>query len=286
MPLHPAAPEDLAGLLAAYQQTVQAVVDLGRTCSDADFQRETACPGWTVKDQISHIVGLESWLNTGEVSPAHVPDHEHGRHEAGRFIEKAVEQRRHMVGSKVVNELETIATRRIQQLSAPDLSPETVIRGVWGPAPARESLRLRILDIWTHEQDIRQALGRPGDLDSGAAAVFCDVLFEALPRLVAREAAVSPGNVVIIDMTGPVVGRAGVRVETGEDGRPHGIPLFTGVAHEASGAGEESTTSITLSTQALTRRAAGRGSLEDIHYTVHGDEQVARQVLEHVVFVP
>jgi uncharacterized protein (TIGR03083 family) len=285
MPLHPAAPEDLAGLLAAYRQTVQAVVDLGRTCSDADFARPTANRGWTVKDQISHIVGLESWLHADELRVP-VPDREQARGEAGRAVERAVEQRRQMVGSKVVNELETIATQRIQQLSAPDLSPETVIRGVWGPAPARESLRTRILDIWTHEQDIRQALGRPGDLDSGAAAVFCDVLFEALPGLVTDRAAVAPGNVVIVDMTGPVVGRAGVRVETGADGRPHGIPLFTGVAHEAAAGGEEVTTSITLSTDALTRRAAGRGTLEDIHYSVHGDEQVARQVLEHLVFVP
>ena len=74
MPLHPAAPEDLAGLVSAYQQTSQAVVDLGRSCSDADFDLPTACPGWTVKDQISHVVGLESWLHTGEVPKVDVPD--------------------------------------------------------------------------------------------------------------------------------------------------------------------------------------------------------------------
>ncbi len=62
MPLHPAAPDDLAGLVAAYRQTTRAVVDLGRSCSEADFDLATACPGWTVKDQISHVVGLESWL--------------------------------------------------------------------------------------------------------------------------------------------------------------------------------------------------------------------------------
>jgi uncharacterized protein (TIGR03083 family) len=285
MPLHPAAPEDLPGLVAAYRQTIQAVVDLGRTCSDADFAKPTACPGWTVKDQISHIVGLESWLHTGEVPQVPVPDYEHIRSETGRFVEKSVEQRRHMVGSKVVNELETIATQRIQQFSSPDLTPETVIRGAWGPAPARESLRTRILDIWTHEQDIRQALGRPGDLDSGGAAVFMDLLFAALPKLVARNAGIPPGNVVIIDVTGPVLGRAGVWVEEGEEGgRPRGIPLFSGVAHD--GDPRDVFTTITLSTDALTRRAAGRGTLEDIHYTVHGDEQVARRVLENLVFVP
>src|SRR5690348_2826914 len=190
-----------------------------------------------------------------------------------------------MLGQKVVDELETVAAHRVAALSEPEVTLETVVRGPWGPAPVGESLRTRILDIWTHEQDIRQALGRPGDLDSGGAAVFMDLLFAALPKLVARNAGIPPGNVVIIDVTGPVLGRAGVWVEEGEDGgKPRGIPLFSGVAHD--GDPRDVFTTITMSTDALTRRAAGRGTLEDIHFTVHGDEQVARRVLENLVFVP
>jgi uncharacterized protein (TIGR03083 family) len=285
MPLHPAAPEDLVGLVSAYQQTVQAVVDLGRSCTAKDFDLPTACPGWSVKDQISHVVGLESWLHTGEMPRVAVPDYDHIRTEAGRFVEHAVEQRRSMVGSKIVDELETLAAKRVEQFSAPDMTLETVVRGAWGPAPAGESLRTRILDIWTHEQDIRQALGRPGNLDSGGAAVFMDVLFSQLPKLVARRAGIEPGNVVIFDVTGPVMGRAGVWVEVGEQGgKPRGIPLFSGVAHD--GDPLDVFTTITLSTDALTRRAAGRGAVDDIHFTVHGDEAIARRVLESLVFVP
>jgi uncharacterized protein (TIGR03083 family) len=284
MSLHPAAPEDLAGLVTAYQQTTQAVVDLGRTCSDADFDLPTACPGWTVKDQISHVVGLESWLHTGVAPRVDVPDYDHVHHEAGKFVERSVELRRSMRGAKVVDELETVAAQRVEQLSAPDLTLDSIVQGAWGPAPAGENLRTRILDIWTHEQDIRQALGRPGNLDSGGASVFMDLLFAALPRLVARNAGIEPGNVVIIDSTGPVAGRAGVWVEASEDGKPRGIPLFSGIAHD--GDPEDVFTTITLSTDALTRRAAGRGGLEDIHYTVQGDEDVARRVLENLVFVP
>ena len=189
-----------------------------------------------------------------------------------------------MVGQKVVDELETVVARRVAALSEPDVTLETVVRGPWGPAPVGESLRRRILDIWTHEQDIRQALGRPGDLDSGGATVFMDLLFAALPRLVAREAGIEPGNVVIVDSTGPVMGRAGVWVEPGEEGKARGIPLFSGIAHD--GDPHDVFTTITISTDCLTRRAAGRGSVDDIHFTVHGDEAVARRVLEHLVIVP
>jgi uncharacterized protein (TIGR03083 family) len=284
MPLHPAAPEDLSGRVAAYQQTTQAIVDLGRSCSDVDFALPTACPGWTVKDQVSHVVGLESWLQTGDVPRVELPDYRHVRSEAGEFLERSVELRRPMLGAKVVDELETLAAQRVEQFSAPGVTLDTIVRGAWGPAPLRESLPTRILDIWTHEQDIRQALGRPGDLDSGGAVVFMHQLFASLPKLVARNAGIEPGNVVIIESTGPVMGRAGVWVEASDDGKPRGIPLFTGIAHD--GDPDDVFTTITLSTEALTRRAAGRGSVEDIHYTVHGDESVAHRVLEHLVFVP
>ncbi|WP_457254288.1 maleylpyruvate isomerase family mycothiol-dependent enzyme [Pedococcus sp. P5_B7] len=284
MPLHPAAPEDLAGLVAAYQQTTQAVVDLGHSCSDADFDRPTACPGWTVKDQISHVVGLESWLHSGANPRVELPDYDHLHNAEGKFLERAVEIRRPMVGAKVVAELETIAAQRVEQFTAPEVTLDTVVRGAWGPAPLSESLPTRILDIWTHEQDIRQALGRPGDLDSGGAVVFMHLLFAALPKLIARQAQIPPGNVVIIESTGPVLGRAGVWVESHDDGKPRGIPLFSGIAHD--GDPDDVFTTITLSTDALTRRAAGRGSVDDIHFTVQGDEAVARQVLENLVFVP
>ena len=59
MPMHPAAPEDRNGLIDALDQTVQSVIDLGFGCRDEDFDRPTQCPGWTVKDQISHVVGVE-----------------------------------------------------------------------------------------------------------------------------------------------------------------------------------------------------------------------------------
>ncbi len=285
MPLHPAAPEDLDGLVSAYQQTTRAIIDLGRSCSDADFDLPTACPGWTVKDQISHVVGLESWMHSGQVPRVDVPAYGHIRNETGSFVEKSVEMRRQMAGSKVVDELETVVEQRVAQFTAPDVTLDTVVRGAWGPAPLRANLPTRILDVWTHEQDIRQALRRPGNLDSGGAAVFMDLLFASLPKLVARDAGIEPGNVVIFDVTGPVVGRAGVWVEEGEDdGRPRGIPLFTGTAHD--GDPDDTFTTITLSTDCLTRRAAGRGSVEDIHYTVQGDEEIAHRVLENLVFVP
>lgn len=239
MPLHPAAPEDLDGLVTAYQQTTQSLIDLGHTCSPSDFDLVTARPGWTVKDQIAHVVAGE-------------PHH-----------------RASVAAPKVVEELRTVADRRIRGLTE---HPDTVA-----------ALRADVIEAWVAEQDVRQALGRPGDLDSGGAALTMDAIIQALPDVVLRRAGIKPGNAVILDVTGPVVGRAGVLVEADESGTPQALELFSGVAHE--GTAEVATTSIVLSTDALTRRAAGRVGVDELHYTVHGDEDVARRVLEHIVVV-
>lgn len=285
MPLHPAPPTDLPGLVDAFEQTVQAIIDLGHTCSAADFEKPTACPGWTVKDQFSHVAGLETWFDGGKVPSLTLPPLAHVRAGTSEFIELFVEERRSYDGLDVVGELEDVLARRLTTLRDPAFTAETTMKGLTRPGPAGTVMRFRLTDVWVHEQDIREALGRPGHLDSAGAAGFVSVLFSALPKIVARDAAVPLGETVILDVTGPVVGRAGVRVVEGEDGRVHGEELFTGDTSDESPAPGQ-TTSITLSTDALTRRGAGRRSVDDLTFSVHGDEQVARRVLEHLAVTP
>jgi hypothetical protein len=107
-------------------------------------------------------------------------------------------------------------------------------------------------------------------------------VLRALPRIVSRVAGIGPGHAVVIDVTGPVVAREGARVITGEDERPYGEALFSG-QHRADGEEQLDVTSIKLTTDALTRRAAGRRSTDEIHYTVTGDEEIARRVLDALV---
>ena len=283
MPQHPAAPEDLTGLIDAFAQTATSVLDLGRSLREDDFDLPTDCPGWTVKDQISHVVGGELGMTDAAPPDVEVPDYDYLRTERARLHERAVEARRRTPGPEVVHELAAVLDHRLTTLRRPDLSPDDIVPSPFGPRKLGDILPVRIVDVWTHEQDIRHALGRPGNLDSPAAAQFVATLFQILPRVVAKDAGIEPGHSVILDLTGPVVGRGGARVETVE-GRPRGMPLFSGQGHEPQ-PGEDCTT-ITMSTDAACRRAAGRGGLDDVHFTVSGDEEVARRVLEALPFTP
>jgi len=276
------APHDLPELTAAYAHTVQAIVDLGHSLREGDEERETDCPGWNVHDQFAHVVSLEAWVQGESVPDVDVSGREHVRSGMGAVVEKFLESRRDRSLEELLEELDSLSRSRIAHLEADTTSPEDPAVGPLGPTTLLGLMQNRIFDLWVHEQDIRGALGRPGNLDSPGAALTVSSLFAVFPRVVARTAQVPPGHAVILDLTGPVVGRTGVRVEE-RDGKAHGIPLFSGGTDEHA---DVVTTTITLSTQAATRRAAGRVSTADTHYTVIGDDEIARRVLDALVMTP
>jgi uncharacterized protein (TIGR03083 family) len=305
MPMHPAPPQGLHDLVEAFAQTAQAVADLARTCSDDDLAQPTDCPGWTVHDQIAHVAGVEAWLGGHKDPRVEMPHYEHVRSDLGKKVEFAVEVRRRRTGAQLVAELEQVLAERLSTLRDPMLTDSSIIAGPFGPDQATTVMLLRTFDVWAHEQDIRSALGRAGNLDSPAAATFVSTVLRALPKLVARDAGLEPGQCVVIEVgdSGPagsagsaVTAREGVRVEMDDQGRPRGeaVPPDDAILTDnatLTGNGTPSpdqprvaqVTAISLSAEAFTRRAAGRRTVSDTAYSVVGDDAVARRVLEALV---
>lgn len=287
MPQHPSAPEDLHGLVEAFGHTAQAVVDLTFALNERDFDKPTQCPGWTVKDQVSHITSLELAMLGRPDKLVEVPDYDYLKTDVGRAVENGVELRRRRNGHEVVEELQRVLAERMGRLHDPELSEEDVVDTPLGPMDLLRALRLRIFDVWCHEQDIRTALGRIGNLDSPAAAVSVDWVLKALPLVVVRRAGIEQGKVVMIELTGPVQARAGIRVEVDEDGRPVGREMFSrGTDETGPIPAIGKTTNIQMATEPFMRRAAGRQPVDELHYTVFGDEEVARRVLEALAITP
>jgi uncharacterized protein (TIGR03083 family) len=275
--------QHLPALVEAFAQTALAIVDLARACSDDDLARPTECPGWTVHDQISHVAGVEAWLAGHRDPRVEVPPYEHIRNDLGKKVEYAVEVRRGRSGAEVVAELDGVLAQRLQTLRDPMLTDTSIIAGPFGPDQATTVLLYRVFDVWTHEQDIRSALGRPGDLDSPAAMVCVSSVMRQLPRVIAKFAALEPGDSVVLEVTGhgipgeAVVASQGFEVGTDQDGRGSRGRAISGRLPEVP------TTTISMSTEAFTRRAAGRRPVGDTAYEVVGDPAVARRVLEGLV---
>lgn len=289
MPIHPAPQHDLAGLIEGYRQTLQAVVDLGRGCTEEDFAQPTSCPGWALKDHFAHIAAVEHYLEGGENPEVDVSGLAHVRHEFAAWMEQGVQARRGTPGAQVVAELETLLQHRMATLANPDLTLETEARAPRGTTMAlRSLLKLRQQDIWVHEQDIREVLGRIGNLDTPAAVTFVNAVVTHFARLVA-EVEMTDGQTVILESTGPVTARTGVRVSRDGDETTH-HQLFTGESESGMGASvhseQDPTTTITLSTEALARRAAGRRPTRETAYSVAGDEDLAERVLDALAMTP
>lgn len=289
MPIHPAPPLDLAGLIEGYRQTVQAVIDLGHSCTPEDFTAPTSCPGWSLQDHIAHVAAVEHYLDGGDNPDLDVSGLEHVQHEFAAWMEQGVEARRGQPGAEIVAELETLLHNRLATLSDPSLQLDSQVRAPMDSTMKLSSLlKLRHQDIWTHEQDIREVLGRIGNLDTPAAATFVNGLVRHFARLVA-DVPMADGQTVILESTGPVTARMGVRASN-EDGKITHHSLFTGESESGMGQSVHSetdpTTTISMSTEALSRRAAGRRETGDTAYSVVGDEELAARVLDAIAFTP
>ena len=176
MSLHPPAPSDLGGLVDAYAQTVQNVIDLGRTMRPDDAARPTDCPGWTVLDQIAHVASAEAMV-AGEPEPD--VDVSQPRPRAPRASARGwsgtsspaadATSRRSSTSSRSASPSGSAST-------APTPSgPSARSTGPFGPTTLADLLAIRTFDVWMHEQDVREALERPGGLDTGAAALAVSV---------------------------------------------------------------------------------------------------------------
>ena len=82
----------------------------------------TECPGWSVQDQVSHLVGSECRL-LGRPAPAHEPaDTSHVRNEVGQGNEVLVDYRRQFSGAEVLAEFREITAERLGRAARHDRS--------------------------------------------------------------------------------------------------------------------------------------------------------------------
>jgi uncharacterized protein (TIGR03083 family) len=101
---------------------------IDRLCSDlpaGQWDLPTGCPGWTVKDQLSHLVDYEARA-LGRPAPRHEPGPlPHVKNEMGRANKVGVDARRAMSGAAVLDEFGQVTAQRLAQLRrlTPAISP-------------------------------------------------------------------------------------------------------------------------------------------------------------------
>jgi uncharacterized protein (TIGR03083 family) len=256
---------DLDRIVEAWTQTMHACVALGEPLTAEQWNRPTECPEWTVKDIYAHLVGGEVWMSEGHPPPAQG---------LARIADEPVRERREHSGSQVLAELRDVLALRIRQIAdtAPDPDAPTMTAYLQ-PVTVSVLYRMRAFDAWVHEQDIRRALGVPGNLDTPSAKISRGIFLAALPRVVAKLAGAPPGATVRLSVTGPVALDQTIVVD--QSGRAHVTD-------------EPGTPTVALHTdwETFSRLAAGRIAPPAAPVEVTGDAALGARVLAHLAITP
>lgn len=250
------------GYIDAFEQTARSMHALGGELDAGDWTRATECPGWSVKDQYSHILGIERWL-LGEADDGVT------RTVANTAID--VEALRDSVPEKILGELDDVLGRRLIALRSGAIDLAEMTDTPFGRTMTYgDFMQFRAFDVWMHEQDVRRAVGRPGNLDGPAAECSRQIIGGALTVVVGKRAAAAAGQAVVVETEDHRW-----RVEVGEDHRAR------------FGDGEaEPTVRLRMAWETFARLGGGRIGAFAADVEVTGDADLASRVLAGMAITP
>jgi len=259
-----------------------AIAALGSELDAAEWSAPTECPGWTVRDVVSHMIGTERSLLGDPAPPMPAVVGDHVRNPVGQSNEAWVHARRDAAGGDLLAEFSAVTGRRLAQLRAwpasrfDEAGPSPV-----GVVPYGEFMAVRVMDCWVHEQDVRQATGRVVRAGGASGALAMDRLVSAMGFVVGKKAAAPEGATVRFDITGTSARRVDVTVR---DGR--------GVIGDVTGDTSPATVPtavLTMDVGAFTRLACGRidagRARRDALVGTSGDDALADAVLGSMAFM-
>jgi uncharacterized protein (TIGR03083 family) len=197
--------DSLVRCVEIWWQAVDDLSTLLETLAPDDWSVPTDLVGWDVHAVAAHSAHLEALLAGAAHDEVEIGQPAHVTGLLGQFTEQGVVARRDRSPDELITELRSSATTRHTALLAdPPTDPAAPAPGVFGMIgwSTETLLRNRPLDLWMHEQDVRRAVGRPGNLDGPAAVHTADYLAESLGFVLAKRAGAAPGSTAVLAITG------------------------------------------------------------------------------------
>lgn len=240
--------------------------------SDEQWSAPTPLPGWSVQDNVAHLLGTEAMLLDIE-NPRVVIDREtrtHVHNDIGEFNEVWVEHLRPKPPADVLSLFREYTASRLvaleatteEQWNAESFTPA-------GKDTYGRFMQIRVFDCWLHEQDIRDAVGLPGHERGVAVDVTLDEMSTAMGFVVGKKARVGSGQSVTFQLTDAGDVTRTIHVSVGER------------AAVVDSLDAPATLTLTMPVGVMTRLCAGRVPLDEVRDTIRadGDEDVAERVL-------
>lgn len=185
---------------------------------DAAWSAPTVCAGWSVHDVTLHLLGSDlgrlSSRRDGHTSPTAAKEPDFGA--LAGSIERANEEwvsATRRISPRLVVELLAF-TGRLLEAHLAQLDPQAEgVPVTWtgaGPSPYWLDIAREYTERWTHQQQICDAVGRPGLRERRWLHPVLDAFMRSLPRAYEAVTAV-PGATVVVQVTGDAGGRWALR---------------------------------------------------------------------------
>jgi len=256
--------------------SIEDLVELASSLEEEDWALPTDLPGWDVRAVLSHVAHLEGVLGGAAHEQADVPeDLPHVTGPMGQFTEIGVLTRRDADPTTIVDEIRRYtAVRHDELLADPPTDPDALAPGIFGALgwPTRTLLRNRPLDVWMHEQDIRRAVGRPGNLDTPGARHSAAYLLESLGFVLGKRLKADPGT----SLVAYVEGHAPTAVTVDDSGRGRTLPE----------APSEPTATLRMDRETFILLAGGRRPTAAENVVVEGDQELGARFLAALAVTP
>ena len=248
--------------------------DWAEGLTEGDWATPSRCPGWTVQDNLAHIIGTERMLR-GETAPDVEFPTDHLKNAIASGNEQWVESMRSMSGAEVLADFRTVSAQRLEHLSV--MTDEEILKVGWSPVgevPYLRFMHVRVYDSWLHLEDCRAPLGHQSSTGGRPAEMAVAEVTTAAGFGIGKKAGAPDGSRVEVTLTGSVEGVIRVAV----DGRAAVVQQLDG----------EPTVTLTMSYHDWLALTGGRVDpqplLDDGRVTVGGDVDLARQMAVRLAF--
>lgn len=269
--------ERLADYVDTWTNAVDDVVRLLRSLADEDWSRPTDLPGWDVRAVAAHLAHLESELSGADQPEVDVPELEHLTAPSAPYTESGRIAREPMSPQEIVDELVRSVDERalaLRENPPTDGSARPPITPGGIPWTWHTLLRNRPVDIWMHEQDIRRAVGRPGAMNTPAAAHTVLVLTTGFPFVVGKRVSPPGGTTVVLDVNG--VHPVHLALEVNEQGR----------AVPATSEPDDPTVVLEMDVETFVLLGGGRRPPDELPVKITGDQGLGHRILASMGVTP
>jgi uncharacterized protein (TIGR03083 family) len=215
-----------ADALNAFIKTAAELADLFDTLTADDWRRSTAVAGASVRDIVEHLVGVERYI-LGCLDRR--PRLEAPRREDHWPVSKMAA--RELAGEPDQAVSQAWWTEVLAVIAASgELGPDQPVAYHHLAGTLEGLLVVRTFELWTHSNDIREAIGRPADnLDEARLSLMVNELMRVLPLGLALSGCPQPGRTARITLTGEGGGTFDVALDPTTPIGPPDITLTTSV---------------------------------------------------------